>query len=285
MAVASCYRLAKRVSITSATAKFRPTLSALFYLSGKPQRADRPSISTRVQRLLSKKTHFMRPNLAPYLQAQFFQCIKNLGFNPSHIVDVGAHRGTWTRNALQYFPDAYYSLFEPQAYLSASFTDLLKNPKIKFHAKGVGASSGMMDLTTSDRDDSFSFSFTADQAKDWGVKQVKAPVVNLDDYLPALNLPHPELIKIDAEGWDLEVLKGADSTISNAQVVLMEASVMNKIFKNSIKDVICEMGKRGFLPFDITDLNRTTKDNALWLVEIVFIKSGGVIDQKITSYV
>jgi FkbM family methyltransferase len=227
----------------------------------------------------------MLPNLTPYLQAQFFQCIKNLGFNPTHIVDVGANRGTWTRNALQYFPDAHYSLFEPQEYLSESFKDLLKNPKIKFHAKGVGAISGMMDLTTSDRDDSFSFSFTAEQANAFGVKQVKAPVVTLDEFLPTIGIPQPELIKIDAEGWDLEVLKGAESTISNAQVVLMEAAVMNKIFKNNIKDVVCEMGKRDFSLFDITALNRTTRDNALWLVEIVFIKSGGLIDQKITSYV
>ena len=226
----------------------------------------------------------MLPNLAPYLQAQFFQCIKNLGFNPSHIVDVGANRGTWTRNALQFFPDAYYSLFEPQAYLSASFTDLLKNPKIKFHAKGVGASSGMMDLTTSDRDDSFSFSFTADQAKDWGVKQVKAPVVKLDEFLQTLGLPQPELVKIDAEGWDLEVLKGAESTIANAEVILMEAAVMNKFFRNTFTDVIREMSERGFVVFDITDLNRTQKHNALWLVEIAFVKSGRWLDHKIDSY-
>jgi FkbM family methyltransferase len=226
----------------------------------------------------------MLPNLAPYLQAQFFQCIKNLGFNPSHIVDVGANRGTWTRNALQYFPDAYYSLFEPQAYLSASFTDLLKNPKIKFYAKGVGASSGMMDLTTSDRDDSFSFSFTADQAKDWGVKQVKAPVVKLDEFLPTLGLTQPELVKIDAEGWDLEVLKGAESTIANAEVILMEAAVMNKFFRNTFTDVIREMSERGFVVFDITDLNRTQKHNALWLVEIAFVKSGRWLDHKIDSY-
>jgi len=227
----------------------------------------------------------MLPNLAPYLQAQFFQCIKNLGFNPSHIVDVGANRGTWTRNALQYFPDAYYSLFEPQAYLSASFTDLLKNSKIKFHAKGVGASSGMMDLTTSDRDDSFSFSFTADQAKDWGVKQVKAPVVKLDDYLPALNLPHPELIKIDAEGWDLEVLKGASKSVSNAEVVLLEASIMNKFFKNNVNDVTSRMADLGFTAFDITDLNRTQKHNALWLIEIAFVKSDGWICKKVDTYI
>jgi FkbM family methyltransferase len=227
----------------------------------------------------------MLPNLAPYLQAQFFQCIKNLGFDPKHIVDVGANRGTWTRNALQYFPDAYYSLFEPQAYLSASFTDLLKNPKIKFYAKGVGPSSGMMDLTTSDRDDSFSFSFTAEQAKAFGVRQVKAPVVTLDDYLPTLGLPQPELVKIDAEGWDLEVLKGAEKTISNSEVVLMEAAVMNKFFKNTVADVVQEMAKRNFVVFDITDLNRTQKDNALWLIEIAFVKSNSLLFDSVSSYV
>lgn len=226
----------------------------------------------------------MLPNLAPYLQAQFFQCIKNLGFNPTHIVDIGANRGTWTRNALQYFPDAYYSLFEPQAYLSASFTDLLKNPKIKFHAKGVAATSGMMDLTTSDRDDSFSFSFSADQAREWGVRQVKAPVVSLDEYLPTLNLPKPELIKIDAEGWDLEVLKGAYESVSNAEVVLLEAAVMNKLFKNNVNDVTSAMSNLGFTVFDITDLNRSQKHNALWLIELAFVKRDGCISNKIKTY-
>lgn len=226
----------------------------------------------------------MQPNLAPYLQVQFFKCIKNLGFNPAHIVDVGAHRGTWTRNALQFFPDANYSLFEPQGYLSASFDDLLKNPKIKFYAKGVGACSGIMNLTTSDRDDSFSFSFNAEEAKAFGARQIKAPVVTLDEFLPTIGLPYPELIKIDAEGWDLEVLKGAESTISTAEVVLVEAAIMNKFFKNTIADVVREMDSRGFIVFDITDLNRTSKQNSLWLVELVFVKSKGAIDKSVSEY-
>lgn len=224
------------------------------------------------------------PNLAPYLQAQFFQCIKNLGFNPAHIVDVGANRGTWTRNALQFFPDAHYSLFEPQAYLSASFNDLLRNPKIKFYAKGVGQRSGIMDLTTSDRDDSFSFSFTAEQAQARGRTQVKAPVVALDEFLPTLDLPAPDLVKIDAEGWDLEVLKGAKNTISNAQVVLMEAAVMSKAFTNSVAKTTEAMSDMDFCVFDITDLNRTQKHNALWLMELAFVKKGGGLDCKVDSY-
>lgn len=226
----------------------------------------------------------MLPNLAPYLQAQFFQCIKNLGFNPQHIVDVGANRGTWTRNALQYFPDAYYSMFEPQAYLSASFSDLLKNPKIKFYAKGAGPCSGMMDLTTSDRDDSFSFSFSKEEAQARGRAQVKAPVVTLDEFLPSLALPTPDLVKIDAEGWDLEVLKGAKNTIGNAQVVLLEAAVMSKAFKNTVDKTTGAMAELGFSVFDITDLNRTQKHNALWLIELAFVKTGGLLDCKVDSY-
>lgn len=226
----------------------------------------------------------MLPNLAPYLQAQFFQCIKNFGFAPTHIVDVGANRGSWTRNALQYFPDAHYSMFEPQAYLSASFSDLLKNPKIKFYAKGAGPCSGMMDLTTSDRDDSFSFSFSKEEAQARGRTQVKAPVVALDEFLPTLSLPQPDLVKIDAEGWDLEVLKGAENTIGNAQVVLMEAAVMSKAFTNSVAKTTQAMADRGFCVFDITDLNRTQKHNALWLIELAFVKTGGALDRKVDAY-
>ena len=226
----------------------------------------------------------MLPNLAPYLQAQFFHCIKNLGFNPQHIVDVGANRGTWTRNAFQYFPDAYFSMFEPQAYLSGSFTDLLKNPKIKFYAKGAGPCSGIMDLTTSDRDDSFSFSFTKEQAQSRGRTQVKAPVVALDEFLPTQDLPAPDFVKIDAEGWDLEVLKGAEKTISNAQVVLLEAAVMSKSFTNSVAKTTQAMSDRGFCVFDITDLNRTQKHNALWLIELAFVKAGEPLACTVDSY-
>jgi hypothetical protein len=59
---------------------------------------------------------------------------------------------------------------------------------------------------------------------------------------------------------------------------------MNKFFQNTFTDVIREMSERGFVVFDITDLNRTQKHNALWLVEIAFVKSGKWLDHKIDSY-
>ena len=40
----------------------------------------------------------------------FFTAIKGLGFRPKHIIDVGAHKGSWTRTAFSFFPDAQYTL-------------------------------------------------------------------------------------------------------------------------------------------------------------------------------
>lgn len=38
--------------------------------------------------------------------SNLFPLIKKFGFDPKHIVDVGANHGSWTREAEQYFPRA-----------------------------------------------------------------------------------------------------------------------------------------------------------------------------------
>ena len=48
-----------------------------------------------------------------------------MGFVPKHIIDVGANHGTWTRETLKYFPEAYYTLIEPQEWLKPSLQDIL----------------------------------------------------------------------------------------------------------------------------------------------------------------
>jgi FkbM family methyltransferase len=213
----------------------------------------------------------------------FFDCLVRLGYNPQHIVDVGANRGGWTRTALRYFPNACYSLFEPQQELLQD-TDLVKNSKVRIHFCGAGPVTSTMKLSKHQRDDSFSFALTPEQAQDRGREQIDAPVVALDEFLPQLGLPSVDILKIDAEGWDLEVLKGAEKTVAHAGVVLLEAAVMNKSFGNTMERVIREMSARNFVVFDITDLNRTQKDNALWLVEIAFVPQGGVLHQAVSTF-
>ena len=213
----------------------------------------------------------------------FFETLVNLGFKPKHIVDVGANRGNWTKTALQYFPESHFSLFEPQAYLLKG-SDLERNPKVKIYFMGAGPVSSTMKLSKHSRDDSFSFALTAEEAAHQGREQVDSQVVSLDEFLPTIGMPQVDILKIDAEGWDLKVLEGAQATAESAEVVLLEASVMNKFFPNKIDLVINEMKARGFVVFDITDLNRTPSKKALGLVEIAFVKAKGILDSQISAY-
>lgn len=213
------------------------------------------------------------------LLLNFYSILKQTGFNPRHIVDVGSNHGTWTREALKSFPDAFYTLLEPQYWLKDSISDLLKsNNKIAFHGVGAGAAEGSFKFTIVDRDDSCSFRYTEEEAIANGYKQIETPVVTLNHLLSESKFPVPDIIKIDAEGLDIEVLQGANSFFGKTEVFMVEAGVVNKAFDNSFLKLLTFMDNNGYRLFDITELNRPFIPTVLWLVELVFIKKNGFID-------
>ena len=139
----------------------------------------------------------------------FFDNIKSMGFTPKHIIDVGANHGTWTRETLKFFPEAYYTLIEPQEWLKPSLQDILDaNSKVSFNAVGAGDKSGSFMFTIVNRDDSCSFRYTEEEAKAGGFKQVEIPIITLNEIVTKnASLPFPDLVKIDAEGLDINVLE------------------------------------------------------------------------------
>ena len=238
------------------------------------------SILLKILSPLIKKLGFIpAKSIKNSLLETFYTIIKETGFNAKHIVDVGANHGTWTREALIYFPNAYYTLVEPQKWLQPSFQDLLDaNKKISYHAVGAGKESGSFKFTIVDRDDSCSFKYSEEEAKEKGYKQVEIPVVTLNSLLKESNAPIPDIVKIDAEGLDLEVLAGATDLFGKTEVFMVEAGVVNKSVNNSLLEIVKFMDERGYNLFEITDLNRPFKPNVLWLTELAFVKKGGIID-------
>jgi len=214
-----------------------------------------------------------------YLLYTFYGVLKSAGFEPGHIVDVGANHGTWTREALQYFPNCRFTLLEPQAQMRASVEDLLHhNSVITFHAVGAGKAKGTFNFTIVDRDDSCSFAYTKEEADNNNFQQIEVPVVTLNEFIVEQQLPVPDIIKIDAEGLDLDVLEGASDFLSKTEIFMVEAGIVNKQFTNSFLKVINFMDENGYRLFDITDLNRPFNPAVLWLTELVFVKKTGMLD-------
>ena len=135
-------------------------------------------------------------------------------------------------------------------------------------------------FTIVDRDDSCSFRYTKEEADKEGFKQVEIPVTTLNNLLAKSDLPIPDIIKIDAEGLDIEVLKGASDFFGKTEIFMVEAGVVNKMFENSFLNIINFMDEKGYRLYEITDLNRPFEPKVLWLVELVFVLKNGYIDSK-----
>lgn len=223
---------------------------------------------------LVKYIHVSNPEKQNLIET-FIQVIKNANFNPKMIYDVGANHGSWSRLFKKHFSDTKFILIEPQAWLKTSFEDLLDN-NTKYLPIGVGETNSTMKFTiNSERDDSSTFVLTNEEAINKGFKQIDVKVKNINTIIDENDGIIPDIIKIDAEGLDIEVLKGASKAIGRTEVFLVECAINCPTLKNDIKSVIEFMDRNGYRVFEITDLNRPFSNKILWLVEIAFVRKIG----------
>ncbi len=219
-----------------------------------------------------------------YGASVLFSTLKRFGFSLGLVLDIGANHGNWTRAALKYFPEAQYVLLEPQDHLKVCVQDLIDaGYKIRRVNAGVADHAGVVPFFVSARDDSSSFLTRDNQSQPSVASETMVAVETLDAILSKYRLPVPDMVKIDAEGFDLKVMQGASSLIGKTDVFLLEASVLCP-FENSVARVVNTMADFGYRLVDITELNRSPKHGVLWLAELAFLRSTSPLLASVTSY-
>ena len=138
---------------------------------------------------------------------------KDIKFN--HVLDIGAWVGTWTM-AMNSFCGKVIA-FEPDP---VHYECLVKNcsEDVETHQLAVGNEEKMISLS----EDNFT------QAKRV-IGDGNIPMVTID----SLNLDDVDLIKIDVEGYEMEVLKGAENTLKNVEYLMIELNNNSKKYGSS----------------------------------------------------
>jgi hypothetical protein len=130
------------------------------------------------------------------------------------------------------------------------------------------------------RDDSSSFVLTD---RSTGSQRIAVPVKTLNEIVASNGASVPEMVKIDAEGFDLKVLTGASDLLGKTDIFLVEAMVCG-IYENSAAEVFQFMTNAGYHLIDITDLNRSPKHGVLWLCEFAFLRNASPLLNAATAY-
>jgi len=207
----------------------------------------------------------------------FLRSVKERGFIPRGVIDVGANRGEWTRMALGIFPDTRVLMLEPQPelrpYLQAIRQD---HPKAEYVLAGAGASQGELVQTIWDDLAGSSFLPKVDESLMGKGQQRRVPIVTIDDLLNARPQFDADLVKLDVQGFELEVLKGGTGLFGRTELFVLEASLF--AFMEGmplVEDCVAFMRERGYALYDVPGFLRRPRDGALGQIDLAFAKREG----------
>ncbi|MET4024133.1 FkbM family methyltransferase [Bradyrhizobium barranii] len=169
------------------------------------------------------------------------------------IIDVGVAQGT--PDLYAHFPDAELILVEgnPQfhCHLQNHVLGCKKGRLVKF---AVGSTTGSGQLRLNGPGSTFLEASKMTGIYNKKFETVEVPIRRLDQLLSSDELKRPTLLKIDTEGFELEVLKGSEALLSKIDYIVAEVSLVKRFQKSyQTSEILNWLQERGFQIFQIID--------------------------------
>ena len=231
------------------------------------------------------RRHYAYTSKKQYFPSQegAFNTLKFLGWLPKTCIDVGAYHGSWATMFRTVFPTSKVLMIEGQLSKEVILKKEADNDPINlfFEIALLGATEGkevsFVEMETG--------SSVFEESSPYSRVKRNVKLQTLDSLLE--NYPHfkeANAIKLDTQGYELEVLKGASNLLKTLEVILLEVSLV-QINKGapSFLEVVDWLNTRQFKLFDFCSQIRR-KDGVLWQTDLMFIRDGAFpnLEAKLT---
>ncbi|MBD2201185.1 FkbM family methyltransferase [Calothrix sp. FACHB-168] len=197
--------------------------------------------------------------------------LKKWGFQPSLVIDVGAYKGQWTKLFKDIFPESKILMIEGQD----SKYNLLKEVCDSFSGEVIVeiALLGSLDDYKVRFCEMETGSSIFEESSSFARKYSDKYLSTIDSLLKKYpDFQKVDFLKIDVQGYELEILKGAKNLIKNTEFILMEVSLI-PINKGCplISDVMKFMNENNFVLLDFCSQIRC-QDGSLWQTDLLFVQ-------------
>jgi len=150
--------------------------------------------------------------------------------NCSFVVDIGANRGQFALVVRNCFPHARIVSFEPLEVPANKYSCVFKDDdKVRLCKVAIGEENSTKTIHVSKSDDSSSLlPITATQSELFpGTEEERTETIEvnvLEDHITADEVVSPSLLKIDVQGYELEVLNGSLGILNYFDYIYVECS-------------------------------------------------------------
>ncbi len=193
--------------------------------------------------------------------------LRRFGFAPRHAMDVGAYLGHWTLACLEVFPEVAVTCVEPQTWGQTKLFGLANKTK-RIHVIQALLGRTEKDSTPfQDQGSGSSVFLTSDSALQ------SKPMTTIDTLIKMGKCEPPELLKLDVQGYEIEVLEGWRLGFDNCQIIQCEASLIPIVQGAPLfHELVAYLHKRGFSMYDVDELIRAPSDGTVWQLDALFCR-------------
>jgi FkbM family methyltransferase len=197
-----------------------------------------------------------KPNQSPYIdplkhrlprKENSLSSLRKGNLDARTILDIGVQHGTVElRNV---FPDLKHFLFEPVEEYYSFIQENYRDFDYELVRGAISDKDGedLLSITKMGADSithsSLDGAFGREAAESRVVK-----TITLDSFLKDRNCPKPYLLKLDVDGHELPILRGAEETLRDTSCVVMESPLCN------LSERVSYLEAKGFKLWDIVDL-------------------------------
>jgi FkbM family methyltransferase len=197
--------------------------------------------------------------------------LRKPGFAPATVVDVGA--GPGTPNLYAAYPDAFHVMVEPLQEFAERLDERLTRRRGERLAVAAGDRAGTVTLHVNTSRPAMSSVYEVEglppSAGPWEDREV--PITTLDDLLAERGWEPPFGLKIDTEGNEDRVIRGATRFLADTQFVIAEVWAAER-FRGSygFAGFVRLMDERGFRLCDVIHVQRSPRTGEALYLDAIF---------------